>query len=63
MTNRAREAGGATLEYVLISTFAAALSIAAMTYVGRLVKSQLAALGERLDQDLNSGDDDGGFDP
>ena len=60
MTKLSDESGGATLEYVLVSTFAAAMSIAAMTYVGRLVKGQLAALDERLNQDLDDGSDAGG---
>jgi hypothetical protein len=48
MVQTSGQHGGATLEYVLVSTFAAALSIAAMAYVGKLVKDRLADLGDRL---------------
>lgn len=40
--------GGAALEYVLVSTFAALLTIAALGFVGKLVKDRLDQIGARL---------------
>jgi Flp pilus assembly pilin Flp len=47
----ARQRGGAALEYVLVSTFAAALCIAALTFVGNAVHDKLEALGDKLGSD------------
>ena len=43
-----RQGGGAALEYILVSTFAAVVTISAMGYLGRILKQQLAHLGSRL---------------
>lgn len=47
----ARQRGGAALEYVLVSTFAAALCIAALTFVGDAVHDKLEALADKLGSD------------
>lgn len=44
-----REFGGAALEYILVSTFAAVVGMAALTFLGRVIEQQLARLSERLD--------------
>jgi len=38
--------GGAAIEYVLVTTFAAGVSIAAMGFVGSMLKEKLTALSE-----------------
>ena len=40
------ERGGAALEYVLVSAFATALSLAALAIVGRLAKDELSKIAE-----------------
>jgi Flp pilus assembly pilin Flp len=40
--------GGAALEYILVSTFAAVVGIAALTFIGKVVQSQLTNLADRL---------------
>lgn len=40
--------GGAALEYILVSTFAAVVTIAALSFVGTVVKRQLANMAEKL---------------
>ena len=52
------ERGGAALEYVLVSTFAAALSLAVMAVVGGMVKEQVARIGAKVGIET----DDGAFD-
>lgn len=55
MGNKSRQHGGAALEYVLVSTFAAALSLAVMAVVGGMVKDQVGRIGERLGLDADAG--------
>lgn len=43
--------GGAALEYILVSTFAAVVGIAALTFIGRVVESQLTHMAEELGVD------------
>lgn len=43
--------GGATLEYILVSTFAAVVSLTALGFVGKVVQAQLAKMAERLGLD------------
>lgn len=45
---RSQRRGSATMEYVIVSTFAALLSIAAVTFVGRLVKTKVTAMSDKL---------------
>lgn len=45
---RKREYGGAALEYLMVSTFAAVVAIAALGFLGTVVKEQLTKLGDRL---------------
>ena len=45
--------GGAALEYILVSTFAAVITIAALGFVGTVVKKQLANMAERLGMDTD----------
>jgi hypothetical protein len=40
--------GGAALEYILVSTFAAVVGMAALGFVGRVVKNQLANMAAKL---------------
>lgn len=40
--------GSATMEYVIVSTFAALLSIAAITFVKRLVKDRVGQMASKL---------------
>lgn len=43
-----RRRGGATLEYILVSTFAAVVSLTALGFVGKVVKAELARMAEKL---------------
>jgi len=40
--------GGAALEYILVTTFAAIVGIAALAFTGKAIKDQLKKLGENL---------------
>lgn len=48
--------GGAALEYILVTTFAALASLAALAVVGTVMKDQLNALAERLGVDVSIDD-------
>lgn len=43
-----RQRGGAALEYILVSTFAAVVGMAALGFIGRVVKDQLANMAAKL---------------
>ncbi len=43
-----RRRGSATMEYVIVSTFAALLSIASITFVGKLVKGRVDHMASKL---------------
>ena len=43
-----RDHGGAALEYILVTTFAAIIGIAALAFTGKAIKEQLKKLGENL---------------
>lgn len=45
---KTQEAGGAVLEYVLVSAFAAAVGMAALGFVGKMVRQQLQTMSERF---------------
>ena len=45
---RGAEAGGAALEYILVSTFAAVVTMAALAFVGKVVHEQLEKLAAKL---------------
>ena len=45
---RRSQAGGAALEYILVSTFAAVVGMAALSFIGRVVKDQLANMAAKL---------------
>lgn len=47
--------GGAALEYILISTFAAALSVAALVVVTGVIKDELGRMSERLGVTVDTG--------
>ncbi len=40
--------GGAILEYLLVTAFAAVMGIAALTFVGKIVKGQLGKMGQKM---------------
>jgi hypothetical protein len=46
-----RERGGAALEYVLVSTVAAVLAVAALGFLGKVMREELARLADRLGVD------------
>ena len=46
--SRARQQGGAALEYILVSTFAAVVAAAALNFIGKVMKQQLTNMGEKL---------------
>ena len=48
---RVKERGGAALEYILVTTFAAVVGMAALAFVGKVVKAQLTNLAARLGLD------------
>jgi Flp pilus assembly pilin Flp len=45
---RLSERGGAALEYILVTTFAAVVGMAALGYLGKVVRAQLENLAQRL---------------
>jgi Flp pilus assembly pilin Flp len=47
-----RERGGAALEYVLVSTVAAALAVGALSFVGKVMREELSRLATRLGVDI-----------
>jgi hypothetical protein len=44
----AGNAGGAVLEYVLVSAFAAAVGMAALGFVGKIIKQHLESISQRF---------------
>lgn len=60
---RTGQFGGAALEYILVSTFAAVVGMAALAFIGRMVQQQLTHMAERVgfDETPDLGDpfDDG----
>jgi len=46
--HRTRQHGGAALEYILVSTFAAVVAVTALGFIGKVVKQQLVNMGEKL---------------
>jgi hypothetical protein len=49
---RGREFGGAAIEYVLVSLFATVFAVAAIAFVGKVVKAKMAEIGEKLGIDV-----------
>ena len=43
--------GGAALEYLMVSTFAAVVAIAALSFLGGVVKEQLTTMAAKLGVD------------
>lgn len=43
-----RKQGSATMEYVIVSTFAAMLSLAAITFVGRMVRTKVDVMAKKV---------------
>lgn len=48
-----REAGGAAIEYVLVSSFAAVMALAAISFVGQIIKDKLQAIEQKLGIEFN----------
>ena len=46
--NPGSQSGAAALEYILVSTFAAVVAIAALGFVGKVVREQLTAMASKL---------------
>jgi Flp pilus assembly pilin Flp len=61
--NRRQESGAAALEYILVSTFAAVVTIAALSYVARLVKSEVNKINSKLGGDAAATEFDFDFAP
>jgi len=55
-TSLGRKKGGAALEYILVSTFAAVVTMGALAFVGSVVKKQLTHMGEKLGVDAPESD-------
>ncbi len=47
-THPGSEWGGAALEYILVTTFAAVTGIAALTFIGKVVREQLVNMAAKL---------------
>ncbi len=43
-----RRRGGATLEYILVSTFATILTVAALTYLAGVFRERIGLLSDKL---------------
>ncbi len=48
ITAKKSQFGGAALEYIMVTTFAAIIGIAALSYTGKAIKEQLKRLGEQM---------------
>ena len=48
MSRLSKQTGGAALEYILVSTFATILTIAALTYLGGVFSDRLDLLANKL---------------
>lgn len=44
--------GGAAIEYIIVSTFATAISVAAVMFIGKLLREKLSAMSEKLGIDV-----------
>ena len=55
---RQRNRGGATLEYILVSTFATILTVAALTYLAGVFSDRLDLLSSKLGIDIEFADFD-----
>ena len=42
------QAGGAVLEYILVTAFAAVVGMAALGFVGKIIKERLSSMAQRL---------------
>jgi hypothetical protein len=51
-----RKRGGAALEYVMVSTFAVVVCLAALAFIGKAVQQQLETMADRLGLDADVGD-------
>lgn len=60
---KSHESGAAALEYILVSTFAAVVTVAALSYVARLVKSEVNKINSRLGGDAQATEFDFDFSP
>lgn len=45
---RGRQEGGAAVEYVIVSTFATLLAVAAIAFVGSVVKDKVKTMEQKL---------------
>jgi Flp pilus assembly pilin Flp len=55
--------GSATIEYIIVSTFAAVLSLAGISYVGKLVHQKVDKLAEKTGVSADELDIDIGYEP
>lgn len=58
----AHDRGGVALEYILVTTFSAILSLAALGYIGTVVKDKLSTLVEKMGSSVEVSDIDLGSD-
>ena len=56
------EGGSATMEYVIVSTFAALLSIAAISFVAKVVKEKVNTMAQKIGVEATEFDFDLGLD-
>ena len=49
--NLARQRGSATFEYAIVSTFAVVISVATLTFIGKMFKGRVQKLAERVGAD------------
>ncbi len=47
-TNGHHQRGAAALEYILVSTFAAVVALAALGFIGKVVRQQLTTMATKL---------------
>ncbi len=46
--DRKRQFGGAALEYILVTTFAAVAGIAALGFIGKVIKDRISVMADKL---------------
>lgn len=49
---KARNSGGATIEYLMVSLFALALTASGLAILHKTIKDHLQSFGEKLEHDL-----------
>ena len=53
LSSKNRQFGGAALEYVLVTTFATLTGLAALGFVGKMIKEKMEVMADRLGVEID----------